>query len=545
MKRFIFITAILAFLCSCTDREISRKLEDVESYIMERPDSALKVLESIDRAELTSERSRAHNALLHAMALDKNFIDVTSDSLARIAVNYYKDHEPQQNYARALYYLGKCYYYRGEYDKAILEYSKAEKVAEKCDSLYLGMIKVGQASTYSLTYNSVEELKCIKEAVNIFQALNISEYLRPAKYYLGIAYHNTDRYEEAVFIFNELTGVLSSGTDDIHVLATIQMAHSMIECDEVDYYIVDSLFQKAKYEYEADFTEEDLWAWAYSLYRIGNNKAAEEMIENISSTEYPVANFWKSRIYAYLKDYESVYKYDLLTTKYQDAIVEKVLEESLSIYQRDYYQSELENAEYKIKVNNLELIGIVGLSVFILFVILLAIRIYTRKQKAEKNRLLEYVEEIKRQLSDAEKNDYSALKQKYISLYKARFETIGTLFDQYMQAEGRTDIESLMFKKVEAMIKEINNDAENRATFEAMLDEDLDMIMSRLRAEMPKFKEVDYSIFSYLVVGFDATTISRLLDMTVNNVYTHKHRIRVRIEEKNPEHASQFLEILL
>ena len=137
------------------------------------------------------------------------------------------------------------------------------------------------------------------------------------------------------------------------------------------------------------------------------------------------------------------------------------------------------------------------------------------------------------------------MKQKYISLYKARFETIGTLFDQYMQAEGRTDIESLMFKKVEAMIKEINNDAENRAAFEAMLDEDLDMIMSRLRAEMPKFKEVDYSIFSYLVVGFDATTISRLLDMTVNNVYTHKHRIRVRIEEKNPEHASQFLETLI
>ena len=133
---------------------------------------------------------------------------------------------------------------------------------------------------------------------------------------------------------------------------------------------------------------------------------------------------------------------------------------------------------------------------------------------------------------------------KYISLYKTRFETIGTLCDQYMQAEGRTDIESLMFKKVEALIREVNNDTENRVAFEAMLDEDLDMIMTHLRTEMPKFKEVDYSIFSYLVVGFDATTISRLLDMAVNNVYARKRRIRIRIEEKNPEHTSQFLEIL-
>ena len=543
MKRFLFIAAALTILYSCADRTVLRTLYDVESYITERPDSALKVLESIDRATLTTERSRAHHALLHAMSLDKNFIDVTDDSLARIAVDYYKDHEPQKNHARALYYLGKCYYYRGEYDKAILEFSKAEKIAEKCDSLYWGMIKVVQSGTYSLTYNSAEELKCINEAVNIFQALDIPEYLRPAKYYLGLAYHNTDRYDEAVLTFKELSSV-SSGTDRIHVLATVQMAHSMIECSEVDYYIVDSLFSKAKCEYDADLAEKDLWAWAYSLYRIGNKTAAEEIIENIPATENHIANFWKSRIYEFLKDYESAYKYGLLATKYQNDIIENLLEESLSIYQRDYYQSELENAEYKIRVKNMEVMATIAISTLLFLIIWFMVRMYVKRQNVEKNKLLEYAEEIKHQLVEAEKNDYSALKRKYISLYKSRFETIGKLADQYMQAEGRTDIESMMFKKVEALIKEINNDSENRASFEAMLDEDLDMIMTHLRDEMPKFREVDYAIFSYLVVGFDATTISRFLDMTVNNVYAHKRRIRIRIEEKNPEHASQFLEIL-
>lgn len=63
-------------------------LKDVESYISERPDSALAVLESMDRGELKSRRSEAHHALLHAMALDKNYIDVTDDSLASVAVRY-------------------------------------------------------------------------------------------------------------------------------------------------------------------------------------------------------------------------------------------------------------------------------------------------------------------------------------------------------------------------------------------------------------------------------------------------------------------------
>lgn len=167
---------MMIVLCSCADRDICKRLDDIESYIMERPDSALKVLESIDKIELTTDRSKAQHALLYAMALDKNGIDVTSDSLALIAVEYYKDNEPQRNYARALYYLGKCYYYSGEYDKAILEYSKAQKVAVESDSLYLGMIKCGQADTYNKTYNSIEELNCIQQALDIFKDVGAEQY---------------------------------------------------------------------------------------------------------------------------------------------------------------------------------------------------------------------------------------------------------------------------------------------------------------------------------------------------------------------------------
>ena len=103
---------------------------------MERPDSALAVLDTMDRAHLSTDRLKAHHALLHAMALDKNYIDVTDDSLASVALSYYSRKGPEKYEARAQYYLGLSYYYAGDYNKAILEFTKAEKIAERSDSLY-------------------------------------------------------------------------------------------------------------------------------------------------------------------------------------------------------------------------------------------------------------------------------------------------------------------------------------------------------------------------------------------------------------------------
>ena len=122
MNRIIILISLL-LLCSCTPLEVRNLLKDVDSYIMERPDSALTVLESVDRTLLKSERSRAHHALLHAMALDKNYIDVTEDSIAQVAVDYYSRKGPEKSKPRAYYYLGLAYYYQKDYDKAILEFT--------------------------------------------------------------------------------------------------------------------------------------------------------------------------------------------------------------------------------------------------------------------------------------------------------------------------------------------------------------------------------------------------------------------------------------
>ena len=87
---------LVLFIGGCGRIHTRQQLLDIESYIMERPDSALAVLDTMDRALLVTDRLKAHHALLHAMALDKNYIDVTDDSIASVAVEYFSKKGPEK-----------------------------------------------------------------------------------------------------------------------------------------------------------------------------------------------------------------------------------------------------------------------------------------------------------------------------------------------------------------------------------------------------------------------------------------------------------------
>ena len=67
--------SLIGIMSSCERSSTSILLDDVESYIQERPDSALAVIRGIDTLELRTDADKAKYSLLHVMALDKNYID--------------------------------------------------------------------------------------------------------------------------------------------------------------------------------------------------------------------------------------------------------------------------------------------------------------------------------------------------------------------------------------------------------------------------------------------------------------------------------------
>ncbi len=117
---------VLVVLASCSpEGDGSRPLAAAEELMDTRPDSALMILQSIPSGSIGSAGGRALYGLLMTQALDKNYIDVTSDSLIRPAVDYYEDSSDKFRLMKSLYYLAGVDYYRKGYSESLIETFRA------------------------------------------------------------------------------------------------------------------------------------------------------------------------------------------------------------------------------------------------------------------------------------------------------------------------------------------------------------------------------------------------------------------------------------
>ena len=543
--RSLLLVLSAAILAACTPAKVDRTLKDVESYISERPDSALAVLESIDRSYLKSRRSEAHHALLHAMALDKNYIDVTDDSLASVAVSYFQKHGPKKYLARSLYYKGLSYYYNKEYDKSIIELSKAEPIAETYDSLYLGFIKMLQANIYSANYSLLDEIVAIKKAYDIYSDLHVDYYISLAKLRLSKAYANNDMYHEAEMLLNELMH-----TENLpHRIKTQTMgdyAFLMGTRPDADYKTAVNYFEKtAEVEDGKHLSKQDYWVWAHALAQTGDLDRSQQIVDMLSSIDTSgTAYYWQYKIAKALnKTSEAFTLHQKFSDKNNEEVI-KALKQSISVVQRDYYQSQYELSEYKTKVNNIILYCIILVAVSAITLIYITARQYKRKKEFELEEYIRYAEEINRQLQNLHAEAYTSLQKKYLSTYRARYEMISSLFEQYVLSRGRKSAEASVYRQVTVLIDNLRKDIASQEDLERTLNSDLGDIMTRFKTELPNLRKKDHQLFGYLALGFDITVISHFMGCTQNTLYIRKSRLKKHIEESDSEYKNEYLQII-
>lgn len=544
MKKLLGIL-LLALLSGCNVREVRCKLDDVESYIAERPDSALAVLESIDSTALCTKELKAHHALLHAMALDKNYIDVADDSLANIAVKYYQKRGDKRNLVRSLYYKGLSYYYDEQYNNSILELSKAESIAILHDSLYLGFIQMLKANIYDLNHNDLDELECIKSALRIYTDINAVDYIDVAKLRLAQSYMSNRAYKDAESILVDLL-LNETNNQTIRIKANRDYAFLKGTCPDPDYRT-----SVAYYENTADvnngryMSKQDYWVWAYALVQTGNNNKAKQITDMLAQIDTSgTAYYWQYAIAkAQGRETESLVFFEKFSDANNEEVV-KVLKQSVSTAQRDYYQSQYENIYNKIRIRSLILSIVIISASFLLSIFCISVIRYRRKKEEEKEYYVRYAEEVSRQLDEFKKGTYSSLQKKYISMHKAKYDTLQTLFEKYIQSEDRVDAERLIYKRVVSLINELRRDIENSTKFDKNLDYELNGMMTNLRTELPKLNKRYYTLFGYLALGFNSPIISHFMGCSENAVRIIKNRLKTIVRNSDAEHKSDFLEVI-
>lgn len=151
MKHFLTILFLVICLASCNSHSAHwDTLSQVESYIEEKPDSALVTLEQIDLSELSGKEEKAKYALLYSMALDKNFIDKTDFEVLQPAIDYYEDKGSTTDKLRTYYYQGRIYQNMDNDALAMESYVNAINNGETSDDILTkARLYVAQGNIYA------------------------------------------------------------------------------------------------------------------------------------------------------------------------------------------------------------------------------------------------------------------------------------------------------------------------------------------------------------------------------------------------------------
>ena len=147
MKHTLILTLLLILATTSCQHytAITSVFAEAESLMYTHPDSALTLLQAIPNPEQLTGKEQADYALLLTQAKSRNQIYATSDSLIRIAVDYYQNSDEMEQKAKSLLYLGDVMMDMERYADATLPLKQAEEILDK----------VEDPRIKTLTYNSL------------------------------------------------------------------------------------------------------------------------------------------------------------------------------------------------------------------------------------------------------------------------------------------------------------------------------------------------------------------------------------------------------
>lgn len=531
----LILLSIVLVCFSCETSKNTSALETANELILSKPDSSLKIIRNIDSASFHTSRWKAKYALTKAIALDKNYIDTTDAGFLLPALNYYKRFGSKEDLMRAYYYYGRIQYNNKDYKSAVVSfYSALDASVNVANPKFKGMIYGALADTHNKNHNNKDELKYALLAYNSMEDTGDSTQINLARYKLGIAYHNNRFLDKADSLLS-----LVRGNDYLVNEARIALSDNEIQKEPHSASRVISLIESTL-EANGRMELKHYYEYAYALVEDGRTNDANQWISILS--QYPdnaKTYWWKYKIAEHNKDYRTALCYLNSFSEASDSVVVKKLEQSLYKAQTEYYELKTDIADAKAQNARLNTIIIVMLS--IIFVSFLFIVFKKRRQKIidENNQLrlqqeeaVRMVKRLKRQ-GKAEKDKYEAqlseLRTDFARMYRKQFdEIIATSANHFDPSTLSEKAKKAYSEKYSALITELI-DPQKQNEFETRLNDDLDDIMKKLRTDFPEFSEVQFRFLTYIIAGFDASSLAFLLNTSKNNVWVRKSRLKDRI----------------
>ena len=561
MKRLLtYILTITATLLCVSCSAGKTELDDIETYMNERPDSALQVLQSIDISSLTINEVNHYHFLL-AQAKDKCFIDETDDSIMLGVVDHYKSKSDFIKLFRAYYYLGRIQQNAGRDTDAMYSYTEAEQLLDHISDDYTkGLLyaQMGALNHRSLDFNKA--LAAFNKAYDYYNRAGKIGHINYTKLDIGNTYYALEDYPQAEITLKEVLSWASYNNDGGVYLDALEVLCLVYQAEND----ISSLHDLLNGGHFTDIKGTLIinTAKAYDAALNGNYSEAHRLLEAswaltqnsrdscmIYHMAYIVSNEQGNYKMA-LDNYECLFNL-------QDSIVRAALQKPLQSIRNDYFETKSAYNEQLLQNNKYRLYIVIVISIF---TILSLVLVYRRRMILKDNQISAYMEladELKVSLavtndkliesaSDKEHQDklLKEMSEQITMLFSRQFALLDKLSNTYYETHGSSRDQDAIYHLVKNEIENLTTDKKHIAQLERIVNEYKGDVMTIIRSEMNNLNEMDYRLLCYLFAGFSAKAISVFTGDSTANIYMKKGRIKGKISRLSPEIASYILERL-
>ena len=598
MKHILSILLLLLAFTACGDKKaVTDVLNHAEAVMNEHPDSALNLLRTLTFDDFRKEKNRARYALLHSQALDKNYIDVTSDSLISVAVDYYKDKDDMRSKFLSYYYMGRVHANGERYLQATSCLMESEQLVEEVGDDYLsGLLYSEMGRIYRLYYDYPKSLEAHRKAAECYERVGMIGHRNYMWYYQSQVYCNMNKFDESKSLLQE--SLASAEEEEDEVLVGLCLNDLLMLYVELNRMVEARMFYD-----EWLHLKQDSSGTSYLMGALARLCVSEQ---NYTDARFYLDKGWeraKNRndsISLYLTsamlsdklgDGKKAYQELLTGVSIQNVNVRQSLEQPILTMQRDYLSDRLEFQNYKLRMEKH-----FRILCFLFFVVLLGIVVYvlSKKLKQEKEKARKTIDELNEEMQRKEAESHHKIasllqelegkhqSEAVVDGLKAELRQWDEHFRQYMKEvekaqeqqrirekeltglsgkllAGRTklinvlldciytdaDNKDVVYQRLalfsEQLMKDLGSGKKAYGDLERMVDNCYDGMMRRIRSEVQLPDEESYRQVCYHLAGFSVKSIAFLMGETPNKIYKRRDRIRLKLDSFDTDFAKDLL----
>ena len=350
--------------------------------MFDHPDSALHILEKMEKpSSRTDKENHALWCLLTSQAKVKQLMKISSDSLVRIAYDYYKPTENTRRKAMSALYMGDINYELGNIEDAMQYYLEGKTEVEKTDDYKTGYLIMFSLGKLYLFRNFADyALEACTAAYDYAVKDSNKRYQMTALRYLARSYCLTNELTKAIDAYNQCASLaleLGLGTDRYYYKVQTEIALVYANSGNLEKSLI--LSKSLPVEYQSTviigknyyYLNQYDFAYYYLNKSLGTDNVYTKTL--IYELLYKISKYPKYQ--HSLKDYCDLLLY------YNDLILRLDKSKEIIVYKEKYNNEKLITAKQKLEIEKANITyWWMFTIVIVLFLLILLIYIYLHKR---------------------------------------------------------------------------------------------------------------------------------------------------------------------